>query len=183
MNNDQLEQISNTIRRYLPFIPLFIISFLILGIGGILVLFGADIDSFISSPSPDTQSEIEQGGETQVTFLRENQEQINIIAEVASTPEERQIGLMFRETLEFDRGMIFVFPTSMERQFWMKDTLIPLDIIFVNGNKEIIKIHKNAIPNNTELRYPSEGPTKYAIEVNGGWTDFYDIREGDKVAF
>jgi hypothetical protein len=120
----------------------------------------------------------------QVSFVNENGELLRQIdAEVADTPEERRVGLMNREYLAPDKGMLFIFENSSVRQFWMKNTLISLDIIFISEQMEIVKIHTNTIPNNTRIKYSSEEPIKYAIEVNAGFTNTSSIKEGDKIAF
>lgn len=177
MNNDLRH-----IQKYWPVIPATLLSVIAIFCAGIIVLFRADSDSFVTSPDQDSQNIIENYDELEVTFIQEGRE-VTINAEVADTPEERQKGLMNREFLRFNNGMIFIFPTSEVRQFWMKDTLIPLDIIFIREDKVITKIHKNTTPNNTDIRYSSESPAKYVIEVNGGWTEINNVREGDKVTF
>lgn len=158
------------------FIPAIIVIFMILGVLAILN------DSFILNPSQEpTQQKLEV---TDLKFTDSNGiEKRSIQVEIADTTSKRAYGLMNRNFLAENRGMLFVFPDEELREFWMKDTYIPLDIIFLNAEKEIVKINKNAIPLNTENRYPSEKPAKYAIEVNGGWTSSNNINIGDKAEF
>ncbi len=105
-----------------------------------------------------------------------------IFLEVAITDAEKEKGLMNRPSLASNRGMVFVFRPGRQITFWMKDTLISLDMIFVNKGK-IVKIVKNAIPNQTNILYPSDSLVTEVIEVNGGFVDKYLIKTGDRVVF
>lgn len=107
---------------------------------------------------------------------------IAVLLEVAVTEEEKSKGLMNRPSLESNRGMVFVFRPARTVTFWMKDTLIPLDMIFVN-NGRVVKITKNAEPNQTNILYPSDFEVTEVIEVNGGFSDAQNIVVGDKVRF
>ncbi|MFA3783746.1 DUF192 domain-containing protein [Melioribacteraceae bacterium 4301-Me] len=102
--------------------------------------------------------------------------------EIADTDEKRELGLMYRDKMEENRGMLFIFPQETYQSFWMKNTIIPLDMIFINANKEIIKIQKNTIPY-SEQSYSSEKPAKYVIEVNAGYCDRHGIKEGNKITW
>lgn len=90
--------------------------------------------------------------------------------EVADTEEEKVRGLMGRQNLPEKRGMVFLFKPERKVTFWMKDTLIPLDMIFINKGK-IVKIIKNTVINQTTILYPSDTEVSEVIEVNGGFTD------------
>jgi uncharacterized membrane protein (UPF0127 family) len=79
-------------------------------------------------------------------------------------------------------GMLFIFPQEEVRSFWMKNTYIPLDIIFVDASREIVTIQSNTQPLSTEP-VPSYKPAKYVIEVNAGFTSKHNIKEGDRVEF
>ena len=103
--------------------------------------------------------------------------------ELAVKPEERFNGLMFRKSLAHDRGMLFIFENEAKWPFYMKNTLIPLDIIWINREEEIVDIKKNAIPC-TEKRCPILRPDKealYVLEVNAGMTDDLGFKVGDKL--
>jgi len=109
----------------------------------------------------------------------------SIQVEVADSPAERKKGLMFRKKLDITEGMLFVFPEEDYRGFWMKNTLIPLEIIFVDKNGIIINIEE-AIPEpNTydeDLKtYRSDEPAKYVIETNSTFTEKWNVTEGEKV--
>lgn len=105
--------------------------------------------------------------------------------EVAETPGERERGLMYREELDIEDGMLFVFPDEDYRGFWMKNTLIPLDIIFVDKKRRIINIEEaypepNTLDENLKT-YRSEEPAKYVIETNSSFTERKNVEEGDRV--
>jgi uncharacterized membrane protein (UPF0127 family) len=85
---------------------------------------------------------------------------------------------MFRENMKEEEGMLFLFPAEEYQSFYMKNTIMPLDIIFVNAKKQIVKIHKNTTPY-SEASLPSMKPSIYVVEVIAGFTDKYKIQEGD----
>jgi len=103
-----------------------------------------------------------------------------IDVEIAETDETRQKGLMFREQMMEEQGMLFIFPVEEPQGFYMRNTIIPLDIIFVNSKKKIIKIHKKTEPF-SERSLPSFKPALYVVEVNAGFTDKFGIKEGDHI--
>jgi uncharacterized membrane protein (UPF0127 family) len=121
--------------------------------------------------------------EGELTFIKSNEpNQVKRIAiEIADTPEKRNRGLMDRRSLPDSTGMLFIFDRAGQQNFWMKNTYIPLDIIFVNGDKRIVKIHKYAAPHSIDS-YPSEKDAQYVVEVNGGFTDQHNIQEGDRIS-
>ena len=102
--------------------------------------------------------------------------------ELASTPEKRADGLMFRDHLGENEGMLFIFEEESQNFFWMKNTLIALDIIWIDSSGEIVSLYKNAQPCGQEcsLVGPSMD-TRYVLEVNGGTSDRLGLVEGDKV--
>ncbi len=120
-----------------------------------------------------------EGDYATVTLYSETGKQLKIKAEVVDTDEERATGLMFRETLGSNEGMLFVFPDAAMQNFWMKNTLIPLDMIFVAEEMTIVKIH-HAVPCHADPcpLYNSGQPIKYVLEVNGNLTTAYGIQEG-----
>lgn len=108
-----------------------------------------------------------------------NDSATTLFVEIADTAEERATGLMNRESMPEDAGMLFVFPDDTEASFWMKDTLIPLSIAFVRADGTIIEIED--MEPQTEDSHASPEPFRYAIEVNQGWFDEYGITAGDAV--
>lgn len=104
------------------------------------------------------------------------------MVEIVNTIEERAVGLMYRTELEVDHGMLFVFEDTKERAFWMKNTKIPLDILFLDENGIIIDLKENFQPCVADPceRYYSK-PARYALEVNAGVVEGYEIVIGDKI--
>lgn len=100
--------------------------------------------------------------------------------EIAEGEYETQTGLMYRKSMQDDRGMLFIFEDEIRRSFYMKNTEFALDIIFINGENEIVNIQKNAQPlDQTSL--PSAAPAKYVLEVNAGLSDKWNLEDGDKI--
>ncbi len=122
--------------------------------------------------------------EGELEFLGKNKKDTirKIEIELAESDEERMQGMMYRRSMDDNKGMLFIFETEEPQSFWMKNTIIPLDIMFVNAKKEIIKIHKSTTPF-SEKSYPSEKPATYVVEVSGGFADKYGIKEGDLISF
>ena len=102
--------------------------------------------------------------------------------ELARTDAERARGLMRREALADDAGMLFLFEETAEHPFWMKDTPLPLDIVFIDEAGRIVGVVERAEPHTTTLRTVS-APSRYVLEVNGGWTRARGIGRGDRVRF
>ena len=102
-----------------------------------------------------------------------------VVAEVADSDQERQMGLMYRELLGPDEGMLFVYPDSGVRHFWMKNTTIPLSIAYINEAGEIVRI-KDLTPL-SEQRISSEYPVKFALEMQQGWFGRNQVRMGHPV--
>ncbi|RFS18710.1 DUF192 domain-containing protein [Chitinophaga silvatica] len=102
--------------------------------------------------------------------------------QLAQTDEQRADGLMYRKSMSDDQGMLFIFPDMDERSFWMKNTYISLDIIYIDDKFEIVSIQKYATPLSEE-GLPSFKKAKYVLEVNGGFSDKYHIAFGDKIVY
>ncbi|MCE9507817.1 MAG: DUF192 domain-containing protein [Alphaproteobacteria bacterium] len=100
--------------------------------------------------------------------------------EIASTPAEEEIGLMFREQMAPDHGMLFEMGRTAKTSFWMKNTLIPLDMLFIAADGEIKTIHENAVPKSLEP-LSSGVPVAAVLEINGGRARELGIRAGDRV--
>ncbi len=107
---------------------------------------------------------------------------VYISAELAGTQEEWQRGLMYRTYLPENSGMLFIFPDEQQRSFWMKNTLIPLDIIFASSNMSIVDIKENFQPCEADPcpSYVSK-PAMYVLEVNGGFVERNQIKINDKI--
>ncbi len=100
--------------------------------------------------------------------------------EVAATPREINQGLMFRTALAPDAGMLFVFDRDENRYFWMENTLIPLDMIYISGDSRVVGVRENAVPRSREPITPP-GPCTYVLEVSGGESGRQGICAGDIV--
>jgi uncharacterized membrane protein (UPF0127 family) len=107
---------------------------------------------------------------------------VSISVELANTNEKIMNGLMFRCELEDNFGMLFIFSKEKEQFFWMKNTLISLDIIFINEDFQIVNIYENAIPLD-ETFIPSKFKAKYVIEVVSGFVQNHNIKIGDHLLF
>lgn len=120
-----------------------------------------------------------QGNFSIVAFVPQ---MLSVNAEIADSPEEITTGLMSRQSLGRNDGMLFVFPDSAPRAFWMKNTLIPLDMVFISEGLKVVKIH-HAVPCTAEpcTIYHSEAPARYVLEVNANWTKTGGISEGNAV--
>jgi uncharacterized protein len=102
--------------------------------------------------------------------------------EVAATPEEQARGLMFRQALGPEEGMIFPFPQPRPASFWMKNTLIPLDMLFIRADGTIARIAANTIPHSLEPVAVGE-PVAAVLEISGGRAAALGVREGDRVTW
>ena len=101
---------------------------------------------------------------------------------MADEPKERNGGLMDVNSMPQNNGMLFIFDKQQELSFWMANTPLPLDIIFVNKQKEIVRIHHSTKPYSEE-NFKSGKPAIYVVETNGGYCVEHDIQEGMRVAF
>ncbi|HEX7488025.1 MAG TPA: DUF192 domain-containing protein [Anaeromyxobacteraceae bacterium] len=105
-----------------------------------------------------------------------------VAVEVMRSQVEQARGLMFREKLGPDEGMLFVFPESGDHAFWMKNTLLPLDMIFIDERREVAGIVERATPLSTEPRSVGR-PSRFVLEVNGGFAAAHGVRVGDRIRF
>lgn len=119
----------------------------------------------------------------EVSFINNQSDTISTVkAAVADDNDSRSEGLMNVTELPTDSGMLFIFENNQARSFWMANTPLPLDIIFVNSDMEIVRIHRNTQPY-SQRSIQSEAPARFVIEVNAGYTLEHDIRDGMNVAF
>ncbi len=116
----------------------------------------------------------------ELVILTHNGDVHRFNVELALTPQDQAKGLMHRTSLAEDAGMLFYFDMPREQSFWMKNTLISLDLIFITQEGVIHHIHKNAIPKD-ETPLPSKGVVVSVLEINGGLSDKLKIKAGDKV--
>jgi hypothetical protein len=111
-----------------------------------------------------------------------NNPKTKIDIQIANNDYDRELGLMNRKQMDENRGMLFIFPVEQIQSFWMENTYIPLDMIFVNAAKKIVTIHRNT-KILSEQSYPSSSPALYVIEVNAGYCSRHSITEGDRINF
>lgn len=102
--------------------------------------------------------------------------------EVATTPAQMEQGLMFRRNMAPDSGMLFDFKTPSMATMWMKNTWIPLDMLFVDAQGRIVNIHQRAVPESLAT-IAAAAPVRAVIELNGGTAARLGIRPGDRVVF
>jgi len=105
-----------------------------------------------------------------------------IDVEIADSDQKRHLGLMFRENMDTNQGMLFIFPKEEEQAFYMKNTIMPLDIIFITSQHQIVKIYKHTTPY-SEKDLPSNKPILYVVEVNAGFSDRFGVKEGQYIDF
>lgn len=122
--------------------------------------------------------------EGEVTFLNKDtrQQLAKIDVEVARNSQERSQGLMFRTHMDEDKGMIFIFEQMDMQSFWMKNTIIPLDILFIDNRGIINTIHRNTVPY-SEKSLPSKSKSQFVVEVNAGFCQRHSINEGDLIEY
>jgi uncharacterized membrane protein (UPF0127 family) len=136
------------------------------------------------SPQPGadgTTADVRFRDDATLTFLAgDGSARAAVRIEIAEDEASRTQGLMGRRQMGEDQGMLFIFPDEEYRSFWMANTPLPLDIIYVNRDREIVTIQRNTVPYSEES-IPSTRPATYVIEVNAGFADRHGITEGEKV--
>ena len=117
--------------------------------------------------------------EANLTLIGAAGERIELHVELADEPAERQRGLMYRESLADGTGMLFVFEQEQPLAFWMKNTLIPLDILYFDAERQLVSV-QTMVPCEKDpcTTYSSDAPAQYALEVNAGFVERYGIGEG-----
>ena len=141
----------------------------------LIFVFADDEDEVLYEP-PDDLAKVVFGSESTVSFD----------CEVSDTDDERAIGLMDREELANDRGMLFVFDENSTSGFWMKNTTIPLDIIFIAENGTVINVEEAIVeepgtPDSDHAHYYSDAPYKWVVEINKGLSQLHGIGPGTQV--
>jgi uncharacterized protein len=108
--------------------------------------------------------------------------EVGFQVEIAATPEKRESGLMYRRDLPATHGMLFIFPAERVNSFWMKNTPIPLDMIFISRERRIVGIVHETVPFSLDSRSVPV-PSQYVLEINGGLSRRYGFKTGDVVKF
>ncbi len=117
-----------------------------------------------------------------VEIITQSQKSIQIAVEIADTPDTREHGLMYRDSLPENAGMLFIMPDEQIQNFWMKNTKVPLDIIFIFSDWKIGGFVEQTQPY-SEANISIDKPTKYVLEVNAGFCKRHGIQPGDKVIY
>lgn len=113
-------------------------------------------------------------------WLRGDWGSVRLRVEVADDAEERAQGLMFVEQMPPGAGMLFVYETERPTAFWMKNTLIPLDMIFADAQGVVVSVHENAVPGDLTA-IESGAPVQFVLEINGGMASRLGIAEGSEM--
>jgi uncharacterized membrane protein (UPF0127 family) len=137
----------------------------------------AAYDASARAPTSTTQERT-----AAVTLTPPGKSPVRVSVELARTEEQRARGLMYRQHLPMDRGMLFLFSKDEIQSFWMKNTLIPLDLIFIKSDLTVAGVVENAEPM-TQTPRSVASPSRYVLEVNGGYARQHGIAAGTPVAF
>jgi uncharacterized membrane protein (UPF0127 family) len=118
-----------------------------------------------------------EGAKAETRAIAVDGHSVNV--EIADDPVERNLGLMYRESMPADHGMLFVYPDAQPRNFWMKDTKLPLTIAYLDAAGTILTLADMRPLDTTPV--PSGAPAMYALEMNKGWFAVKGVAVGDKV--
>jgi len=162
---------------------------MVIGVFVALVALGAIINSSNDNDEPATADV-----SSLINLTKDNQENLNRIylknycfeVELALTAEQQRQGLMYRQELDADKGMLFVFKQSQRHTFWMKNTYIPLDIIWINESYQVADISHQTQPCQANQSCPVIRPTQdalYVLEIKGGLAEQIGLKIGDEVNF
>jgi len=158
----------------------------LLALGGAVALLSTSSSDLPTTPQPEStmsgvlpQLKFTKQGE--LTFISaKNAFLATIDIEIADTPEKRSLGMMYRNALGERQGMLFVFPKEEYQSFWMKNTAVSLDMIFVRARNEVVTIHEKTTPYSPQS-YTSTKAAQFVVEVNAGFAQSHGISVGDKV--
>jgi uncharacterized protein len=129
--------------------------------------------------SPGPTETVRNTGE--VRFLRpDGQTKARVVVEIVDDESSRSLGLMYRRSMGADYGMLFVFDSAAIQSFWMKNTILPLDMIFVNERGRVVTIHADTRPYTLQT-YSSAEPALYVVEVNAGFSKTHGLIIGDQM--
>jgi uncharacterized membrane protein (UPF0127 family) len=155
------------------------ISFTVIVIALVIIFMPKKIENHTSA-STAAPMFTKQG---ELTFTKDNDKTIvSIDIEIADDDAKREVGLMGRPVMEERQGMLFIFEEEHLESFWMRNTILPLDMIFINKQGKIVTIHKNTKPFSDDS-YSATAIILFVLEVNAGFTDKYGIKEGDMVSW
>jgi uncharacterized protein len=166
-----------------------IILILIVGIGAMILFVNPEHKTVSKTnttmndePSKPAKPVFRKDGELRFLDGKTNNVISTINIEVADDDAEKEQGLMYRDTMAENNGMLFLMGVEEPQTFWMKNTILSLDIIFVDSDRKIVSIHKNCTPYSLD-QIPSEKPALFVVEVNAGYTEKHTIKNGDRISF
>lgn len=133
-------------------------------------------------PSAPARPVFRKDGDLRFLDGKTNKVITEIEIEVADDDAEREQGLMYRDTMAENAGMLFLMETEEPQTFWMKNTVISLDIMYADADKRIVSIHRNCKPYSLD-QIASDKPALYVVEVNAGYTSKHNIKVGDVISF
>ncbi len=151
---------------------------------GLILLGGALLMTCNRSRSNQEKTPVDAPAPKEPTVVidRGDGSSVRVKVELARTPEKREVGLMYRDKLEKGSGMLFIFEQESLQSFWMKNSLIPLDMIFITRDLEIAGIVENAEPLTLTPR-AVDAESQFVLEVEGGFSKTYGIAKGMQVSF
>jgi uncharacterized membrane protein (UPF0127 family) len=122
------------------------------------------------------------GGDPRVVIQTRGGKEVSFEIEIADTPAKREMGLMYRRELADDHGMLFIFPNDSVLTFWMKNTPIALDMIFIGADRRIVGIVREAAPFTLDPR-SVDAASRYVLEIKGGLAQKRGVEVGDRLRF
>lgn len=146
----------------------------------VLVMFSGCAQAGSSKPKDDTAQSKQDVKLEKLEIVGADGNTHMFDVELATTPHTMAYGLMDRYSMPDDRGMLFVFTENKLRSFWMRNTYISLDMIFISPDGKVVHIHPEAIPLDETL-ISSQVPAQYVLELNGGVAQKLNIQVGDKI--
>jgi len=163
-------------------ILIIVIASLILFVNPVRKTVHKPVDAVNEQPVTPPKPVFRKDGELRFISQKSKNVITTIDIEVADDDAEREQGLMYRDTMAENAGMLFLMGTEEPQAFWMKNTILPLDIMFADTDRQIVSIHKNCTPYSLD-QIPSGKPALYVVEVNAGYTGKHGIRVGDMISF
>ncbi|WP_339635151.1 DUF192 domain-containing protein [Bizionia echini] len=147
-------------------------------------LFVLGATSCKDEPKKPKQAEVTFKKEGTLELIKKTNDSViaTLDIEIADNEFETQTGLMYRESMKANRGMLFIFPDEQPRSFYMKNTRFALDLIYLDTDKKVVSFQENAQPFN-EGSLPSNAAAKYVLEVNAGLVKQWQLAVGDSMAF
>ena len=136
----------------------------------------------VEQPSVPAKPVFRKDGELRFLDAKTSQVISAIDVEVAATDASREQGMMYRDTMDENSGMLFLMETEEIQAFWMKNTVLPLDIMYADSERRIVSIHKGCKPYSLD-QIISAKPALYVVEVNAGYTVKHGIETGDMISF